>query len=115
MNNSELLRSFYAAMECHDWPKKRALLQDDFRFHGPLMQAEGADEFIGRVQQFDCKATFKDVQMIEKDDTVMSFFTFEITEPFVGSFRMAERVKFCDGKLKSSELIYDARPFPPMG
>jgi hypothetical protein len=44
----------------------------------------------------------------------MSFFTFNISKPFEGSFRMAERVQFLDGKVQSSELIYDARNFPEM-
>lgn len=114
MNNTEILKSLYAAMERHDWTAKRALLHDDFRFRGPLMQAEGADQFIENVRQFECKVTFKDVEMFEKGDTVVSFFTFDITQPFTGTFRMAECVKFRDGKLQSSELIYDARAFPQM-
>jgi hypothetical protein len=36
--------------------------------------------------------------MIEKCDVVMSFFTFNISKPFEGAFRMAERVQFRDGK-----------------
>lgn len=112
--NADILKSLYAAMERHDWAAKRALLHDDFRFRGPLMQAEGADQFIENVRQFDCQVTFKDVEMFEKGDTVVSFFTFDITHPFAGTFRMAERAKVRDGRLQSSELIYDARPFPQM-
>lgn len=112
MTNTEILKSFYAAMERHDWPAKRAMLHDDFRFHGPLMQVEGADQFIEGIKQFNCQAAFRDVQMIEQGDTVMSFFTFEFSQPFTGTFRMAERVTLRDGKLQSSELIYDARAFP---
>lgn len=114
MTNTEILESFYAAMERHDWPTKRAMLHDDFRFRGPLMQTEGADRFIEGVKQFNCQVTFKDVQMIEQGDTVMSFFTFDMAQPFSGSFRMAERVTLRGGKLQSSELIFDARAFPQM-
>lgn len=114
MTHTEILKSFYSAMERHDWPAKRAMLHDDFRFHGPLMQSDGADQFIEGVKQFNCEVTFKDVQTIEQGDTVMSFFTFAIAQPFSGSFRMAERVTVRDGKLQSSELIFDARAFPQM-
>jgi hypothetical protein len=114
MNHIETLKSFYSAMERHDWTAKRALLRDDFRFQGPLMQAEGADRFIEGVKQFNCQVSFQDVQMLEQGDTVMSFFTFQISQPFTGTFRMAERVTFRDGKLQASELIYDPRAFPPM-
>jgi hypothetical protein len=81
-------------------------------FRGPLMQVQGADRFIEGIKQFQCQAAFKDVQMMEQGDTVMSFFTFEFSQPFTGTFRMAERVTLRDGKLQSSELIYDARAFP---
>src|SRR5262245_20110674 len=95
--NIETLKSFYAAMEHHDWARKRGMLRDDFRFSGPLMQAEGADRFIEGVKQFNCQVTFRDIQMLAEGDTVMSFFTFSITQPFTGTFRMAEKVTFRDG------------------
>jgi hypothetical protein len=114
MNNAETLKRFYHAMENHDWNAKRAVLWDDFHFRGPLMQAGSADDFIKGVQQFNCDVKFTDVEMMEKGDTVMSFYTFVITKPFAGNFRMAEKVQFRQGKIQSSELIYDARPFPEM-
>jgi hypothetical protein len=114
MNNTETLKRFYKAMEQHDWNTKRGMICDDFRFRGPLMQANSGDDFINGVKQFNCDVTFTDVEMIEKGDTVMSFFTFNIAKPFTGNFRMAERVQFRQGKLQSSELVFDARPFPEM-
>ena len=114
MSNTETLKRFYHAMEQHEWNAKRGLICDDFRFHGPMMQAGSADEYINGVKQFNCDVQFTDVEMIEKGDTVMSFFTFNISKPFTGTFRMAEKVRFRQGKIQSSELIYDARPFPEM-
>ena len=114
MSNVETLKRFYSAMEKHDWNTKRGMIRDDFHFRGPLMQSNSADDFIKGVQQFNCDVTFTDVEMIENGDTVMSFFTFNITKPFTGNFRMAEKVQFRQGKIQSSELIYDARPFPEM-
>ena len=114
MKNSEILKSFYTAMEKHDWPTKRGLLHDDFRFRGPLMQANSADEFIAAMKQMNGAMTFKDVEMLEQGDIVMSFFTCVMTQPATMEFRVAERVKMAGGKLQSSEIIYDARVFPPM-
>jgi hypothetical protein len=114
MNNIEILKRYYAAMEQHDWATKRGLMCDDLQFRGPLMQAQSADELIAAVKEFDCAVRFDDVEMIEKGDVVMSFFTFNISRPFEGTFRMAERVQFRNGKVQSSELIYDARNFPEM-
>jgi hypothetical protein len=114
MNNTEILKRYYAAMEQHDWDTKRSLMCDDLRFRGPLMQTNSADELLAGIKQFDCDVRFTDVEMIEKGDVVMSFFTFNVSAPFTGKFRMAERVEFRQGKLQSSELIYDARAFPEM-
>jgi hypothetical protein len=114
MKHTDTLKRFYAAMEQHDWNAKRGMLCDDFRFQGPLMQSQSADEFIENVKQFNCDVTFTEKEMIETGETVMSFFTFNISKPFSGKFRMAEKVQFRQGKLQSSELIYDARPFPEM-
>src|SRR5688572_19935156 len=105
-SNQETLKKFYAAMEQHDWETKRGMLHDDFQFRGPLMQVEGADQFIQAIKQFGCEVKFADVEMLEKGSTVMSFFTFQISQPFEGAFRMAERVTIEDGKLRASELIF---------
>jgi ketosteroid isomerase-like protein len=114
MNNTETLKRYYAAMEKHDWATKRSLMCDDLQFRGPLMQANSADELLAAIKEFDCAVRFENVEMIDKGDVVMSFFTFSISKPFEGAFRMAERVQFRDGKVQSSELIYDARSFPEM-
>ncbi len=114
MSNTEILQRYYAAMEAHDWSTKRSLMCDDLRFRGPLMQTNTADEFLAGIKQFDCQVRFEDVEMIESGDLVMSFFTFNVTRPFEGKFRMAERVQFRQGKVQSSELLYDARAFPEM-
>src|SRR5579863_9007861 len=86
MSNAETLKRFYHAMEKHDWNTKRTMIWDDFHFRGPMMQANSADDFINGVKQFDCDVTFTDLEMIEKGDTVMSFFTFNIANPFTGKF-----------------------------
>ena len=114
MTNSDILKSFYAAMEKHDWPAKRALMHDAMQFRGPLMQANSADEMIVAIQQMNCAMKFSDIEMLEQGDTVMSFFTCSMTQPAPLKFRCAERVKIQGGKIKSSEIIYDARVFPPM-
>jgi hypothetical protein len=114
MNNIETLKRYYTAMEQHDWETKRSLMCDDLRFRGPIMQADSADELLENVKQFGCDVRFTDIEMIEKGDVVMSFFTFNISKPFEGKFRMAERVQFRGGKVQSTELIYDARAFPEM-
>lgn len=112
MSNIQILKRYYAAMEQHDWTTKRSLMCDDLRFRGPLMQANSADELLDNIRQFDCEVRFTNVEMMEMGDVVFSFFTFDVSRPFQGSFRMAERVQFHQGKVQASELIYDPRAFP---
>ena len=52
--------------------------------------------------------------MAETGDTVLSFFTCKMIRPAPLAFRCAGRVVFKVGRIQSSELIYDARVFPPM-
>jgi hypothetical protein len=112
MRKTKILEEYYQTMESHDWDRMRSLLCDDLEFHGPLMETHGADQLICAIKEFGCDAQFSDLEILENGDTVMSFFTFTVTKPFSGEFRMAERTKFRGGKLASSELIYDTRPFP---
>src|SRR6516165_3549473 len=82
MNNAEILKRYYNAMEQHDWNTKRSLMCDDLRFRGPLLQANSADELLAGIKQFNCDVRFTDVEMVEKGNVVMSFFTFNISKPF---------------------------------
>jgi ketosteroid isomerase-like protein len=114
MKNTEILKEYYRTMESHDWARMRALLCDDLKFRGPIMEANGADPLITAIREFACDVHFSEIEILEIGDTAMSFFTFKVAKPFTGTFRMAERTKFRDGKIAASELIYDPREFPTM-
>lgn len=111
MNNTDILKKFYAACAVPDPKACRQLMCDDFTFKGPMMQASSADEMIERTQQMGCAMAFTDVTMAEVGDTVLVFYTCTMGPM---SMRAAERVTFKDGRLQSSECIYDASAFKDM-
>jgi|SRR5579864_4068829 len=110
-NNTKILKAFYDALESHDWDAARALLHDDFCFRGPSQQANTADDFIAINRQINPDWRFRDVEMIEDRDTVVSFFTAIMTRPAQGANRCAERAEVKQGKVQSIELIYDSAGF----
>lgn len=112
-DNAKTLKAFYAALENHDWNAARALLHDDFRFRAPSQQADSAESFIATNQQLNPDWKFRDIEMIEQADAVLSFFTTVMTRPAQGTNRCAERVVIKNGKLQSIELIYDNAGFRP--
>ena len=61
-----------------------------------------------------CAMTFTEIAMAETGDTVLSFFTCKMIRPAPRAVRGAGRVVCKAGRIQSSELIDDARVFPPM-
>ena len=112
MTPSATLRKFYTTLERNDVGASRRLLHPDFRFRGPMLQTDGAEQFLAAIKEMAMQSRFKDIDMIERGETIATFFTCEILQPFTGSFRMAERAVIREGRLVSSELIYDTGPFP---
>ena len=112
MTPSDTLKKFYATLEHNDLEASRQLLHPDFRFRGPMPQTDGADQFVAAIKEMAMQSRFKDIDMIERGETIVTFFTCEILAPFTGSFRMAERAVIREGRLVSSELLYDTGPFP---
>jgi SnoaL-like protein len=114
-DNMKTLEVFYTTLENHDWKGARAMLHDNFRFRGPNQQADSADAFIAVNQQISPDWKFRDGEMIENGNIVMSFFTTIMTRPAHGTVRCAERVEIKHGKLESVELIYDSAGFRSQG
>jgi hypothetical protein len=64
-DNVKILKTFYTALENHDWAATRALLDDNFRFRGPNQQADSADAFIATNRQINSDWKFRDLEMID--------------------------------------------------
>jgi ketosteroid isomerase-like protein len=89
------------------------LLDDNFRFQGPMMQANNKAEFLAGTGALLPVARGYEMHHIWVDgDEVCAFYDFKIETPAgAGSVAMAEWSVVRDGKLVSSRLIFDTAAF----
>lgn len=92
----------------------QALLAPDFAFTGPLMKVQGAEPFMGMLQQFlpfHESVTVK--QQIASGDTVCSITELKLKTPAGGSLTVdvSEWIKVEGDLIKSLTIYYDPRGF----
>ncbi|MGA9533737.1 MAG: nuclear transport factor 2 family protein [Anaerolineales bacterium] len=88
----------------------RSLLTDDFTFHGPLMAADGADEYVAQLQSFgdEMEMHARVRQLIGSDDIVAALVDFDGPG---GAIPYAQWFTLREGKISRLEVVYDPRPF----
>jgi ketosteroid isomerase-like protein len=112
MSPTELVKRYYSAFDTHDFSEARSLMRDDFRFVGPLMEANSPEELFTQMRAFDCDFKNRSMQIVEHGDTVAALFDCVFTRPFQATIRMSEWFTVRDGKIASSNLIYDTKQMP---
>jgi hypothetical protein len=112
MKPIDVVQSYYAAFDAHDFAKARTLLHDDFRFVGPVMEANSPDELFSKMQAFDCDFKNHLLQTAENGNTVATIFDCVFTRPFRGTIRMSEWFTVVDGKIATANLMFDTRQMP---
>lgn len=112
MSNIETIRRYYSAFDNHDLRSVEALLQETFRFTGPLMQASGRQDFLEKMQSFDCEFKTRPLQIVESGNTVGVLLECSFTKPFSATIRMSEWFVVDSGKIVSSDVVYDTRQMP---
>ena len=90
----------------------RALLADDFKFEGPLMRANSADEFFQQLENFPFEAKTTTRSLIADGNQVVHVFDFNITAPVRADIPMCELFEIGDDKIAASRLFYDSAKFP---
>ena len=115
MKPTDLVRNYYTAFDSHDFARARALLRDDFRFSGPLMQAHSPEELFDKMKGFDCEFKNQLVHVVETGETVGALVDCVFCRPFQATVRMSEWFTIADGKIASSVLVYDTRQMPMPG
>ena len=110
----DVVKAYYEAFDAHDFKRARTYLRDDFRFTGPMMQANSAEELFSKMGSVDCRFKNRVLHMVESGDTVGVLFDCEFSKPFSATLRMSEWFTVADGKLASSNLVYDASKMPGM-
>ena len=108
----EIVTSYYAAFDRHDFAAARQLMDDGFRFSGPMMGANSPEELFAQMQAFECEFQNRILQLVESGSTVAVLSECTFTQPFSATIRMSEWFTVEGGKLTSSTLIYDTRQMP---
>ena len=108
-SNKQIVNRYYDA-----WRKggdfSNVPLANDFKFVGPIDQFDSAEAFLAMSKQFGPMVDKLEVhEQLTGGDTVISWFTFGVKQLPVEPFPCAERIRVVDGKIRSSELLYDAR------
>ena len=109
MSADEVFRAYLDRFSSGDIDGAAELLSDDFKFHGPMLQAEGKAAFLEGASSLG--PIVRGNQMLRQwvdDEQVCSVYDFKIETPAgAGSITMAEWVTVRDGKLESARVIFD--------
>jgi len=109
MSNADIFRSYLERFTTGDVDSAAELLDDEFSFHGPILQAANKAEFLAGSTTAAAMARGCAIhrQWVDGDE-VCSIYDFEIETPAGrGSIPMAEWSIIRDGKLVSSRLLFD--------
>jgi hypothetical protein len=112
MSNIETVKKYYGAFDRHDLQSVEAMLHEGFRFTGPLMQASGRQDFLDKMRTFDCAFKTRPLHIVESGNTVGVLLECSFTKPFSATIRMSEWFAVENGKIVSSDVVYDTRQMP---
>jgi ketosteroid isomerase-like protein len=101
--------AYYEALDRKDPQKLREVLATDFTFKGPLLAFDSADAFVEGMGQMPFQATVEGSRFIAEGDRVAHAFLWKLTAPARADVPMCEVFEVSGGKIRSSELFYDAR------
>lgn len=109
MSADETFRAYLDRFSTGDIDGAAELLSDDFRFHGPMLQAEGKAAFLQGASGL--RPIVRGNRMLHQwvdGEEVCSVYDFEIETPAgSGSITMAEWATVREGKLESARVIFD--------
>lgn len=121
MNDTEIVRGyfdkFFSGRARHS--EVREFLTDDFTFHGPLMSASGAEEYIAQLtamgDEMELHAQVR--ELLGSEGKVAALVDFEGP---AGPVTYSQWFTMRDGKFAGLEVVYDPRSFlsqsaPPGG
>ena len=109
MSNTDVFRSYLERFTAGDVDGAAELLADDFTFVGPILQANDKAEFLAGSSGLGPIVRGCDIHRQWADgDEVCSIYDFKIETPAgAGSIPMAEWSVIRNGKLVSSQLLFD--------
>ncbi|HTC19605.1 MAG TPA: WYL domain-containing protein, partial [bacterium] len=109
--NLKLAEAYVSAMGRHDLEALEKTLHPQLHFKGPLEEADGRERFLETAKKL--FALLKGVEVkakFENQNETLFIYDMRFPEP-MGLSRAFNWMTFEDGKIKTSEVLYDARPF----
>ncbi len=109
-NAHEIVDRYFAAMAGKDFATIRTLVHDDVTFKGAMGTTNGADEYIGGLQQ--TLANMREVRrhVISADgESVFQVYDLIMSEPDV-SLPIAQWLRVRDGRIAALQVFFDPRP-----
>jgi hypothetical protein len=109
VSNADVFRTYLERFAAGDAQGAAELLEDQFSFVGPVLQASSKAEFLAGAAGLDpiVRGCEMHHQWVDGDQ-VCSFYDFNIETPAgAGSILMAEWSVVRNGKLVSSRLVFD--------
>lgn len=108
----DIAQQYAAAFMAKDLKTAKSLLHEDYRFKGPMAEANGQDETLAMIENFPFVSNEENVRILEQGDTAVKRFDWHVTSPFEAVIPMTEWITVKNGKLYSCELFYDTAKFP---
>ena len=112
---ARVVDDYYGAWGSGDFDGVGALLTDDFRFRGPMGDADGRDAFVAQIRR-NAPAfgdvRFADVRRVVEGERAVSLYTFEAGPARVP---MAEAFEVRGDHIARIDLYFDPSPFLSQG
>lgn len=111
-NGIDIVKRMDQAFKEKDKETFRSLLHEDYKFRGPMMGFDNAEQATAFVE--DCPFEFhnENESYVAENGSIARTFDWVVTAPFQATIRMSEHLSVVDGKVKSAELFYDTAKFP---
>lgn len=110
---AQIFSQYLNAFARGDSETAAGLIDDDFKFHGPLLQSEGKADFLeGAAKLGPIMRGAEMLRQFGDGDEVCSIYDFKIETPKgKGTVTMSEWSRVRNGKLVSSRLLFDTAAF----
>lgn len=112
MDIKEAIEQMTDAWNNKDEAAMRPFLHDDYKFKGPMMEANSADECIAMMKDCPFEGGCENHEIIVEGNKAVSVFDWVVTAPFQATIPMIEVMEFEGGKVKNSRMFFDTGLFP---
>ena len=111
----DVVDRYFTALKRKDFATMRALLHDDVTFKGPLGTTDGADDYIGTLEQVTANMTGVERRALFADgEDVCQVYDLVLSAPAV-TLPVAQWLKVRENRIATVRLFFDPRPLvqPP--